>query len=63
VKHEIIVLEDGHRVGVTTVGTAIPLVFLHGFTANRRLYVDIESAAVLRTHRAGFTGREWARGG
>ncbi|QFP94845.1 hydrolase [Mycobacterium phage Marshawn] len=34
-------LRDGHRVGVTTGGSGTPLVFFHGFTANRRLYAPI----------------------
>lgn len=36
--HEVIELADGHMVGVTTSYGFWPLVFLHGFTVNRRLY-------------------------
>ncbi|AJA43734.1 hydrolase [Mycobacterium phage Milly] len=49
-KHQTIVLDDGHRVGVTTGGSGTPLVLFHGFTANRRLYAPI----MLRLIRRGF---------
>ena len=37
-RHTTIVLDDGFRVGVTTVGTGVPLVFLHGLSLSAEPY-------------------------
>ena len=50
-KHYRIVLPDGHRVGVTEGGEGIPFVFLHGFSANRKLYVAMLDGLVERGYR------------
>ena len=36
--HQVLTLNDGHRVGVTVGGHGVPLVFLHGIAMNRRSY-------------------------
>ncbi|QNL29913.1 hydrolase [Mycobacterium phage Manu] len=40
-KHKTIVLDDGFRVGVSQVGTGIPLVFLHGLTVSALAYEEL----------------------
>ncbi|AOQ27896.1 hydrolase [Mycobacterium phage Pomar16] len=40
-KHETIVLADGFRVGVSTVGTGAPLVFLHGLSVSAKAYEEM----------------------
>lgn len=40
-KHTTILLEDGFRVGVTTVGTGVPLVFLHGISVSASAYAQM----------------------
>lgn len=37
-KHHIIVLDDGHRVGVTLGGSGVPFVFLHGLALDSQAY-------------------------
>lgn len=41
--HHTIRLEDGHRVGVSVGGRGVPLVFLHGISLNRRVYLRLLS--------------------
>ncbi|ASR86164.1 hydrolase [Mycobacterium phage BobSwaget] len=40
-KHDTIVLADGFRVGVSTVGSGVPLVFLHGLSVSGRAYEEM----------------------
>ncbi|AZS12961.1 hydrolase [Mycobacterium phage PotatoSplit] len=40
-KHKTIVLDDGFRVGVSQVGTGVPLVFLHGLTVSALAYEEL----------------------
>ena len=44
-RHEI-VLDDGHRVGVAVCGRGLPLVLVHGFTAEGILYAQTLSRLV-----------------
>ncbi|WNN93924.1 hydrolase [Mycobacterium phage HashRod] len=40
-KNKTIVLDDGFRVGVSQVGTGVPLVFLHGLTVSALAYEEL----------------------
>ncbi|MCU1699115.1 MAG: hypothetical protein JWR34_5178 [Mycobacterium sp.] len=39
VAHWLLVLDDGHRVGVTVIGNGVPLVFLHGVALDSSVYL------------------------
>jgi len=41
--HQVITLDDGHKVGVTVGGRGVPLVFLHGIALSGRAYVRLLS--------------------
>ncbi|MBB3605573.1 pimeloyl-ACP methyl ester carboxylesterase [Mycolicibacterium sp. BK556] len=41
--HQVLRLEDGHRVSVWTGGHGVPLVFLHGYGLNGRAYLRLLS--------------------
>ncbi|WP_431237247.1 alpha/beta fold hydrolase [Mycolicibacterium aichiense] len=41
--HDVLRLDDGHRVGVSTGGRGVPLVFLHGYGLNARAYLGLLS--------------------
>lgn len=41
VAHHVVVLDDGHRVGVSVVGQGVPLVFQHGVAMDRRTYLQL----------------------
>lgn len=41
--HHTVRLDDGHRVGITTGGQGIPLVFLHGIAMNTIVYARVLS--------------------
>lgn len=49
--HDVLCLDDGHRVGVSTGGRGVPLVFLHGYGLNARAYLRLLS----RLGALGFT--------
>ncbi|BBX09659.1 alpha/beta hydrolase [Mycolicibacterium aichiense] len=49
--HDVLRLDDGHRVGVSTGGRGVPLVFLHGYGLNARAYLRLLS----RLGALGFT--------
>ncbi|AHJ86678.1 esterase/lipase [Mycobacterium phage CRB1] len=40
-KHKTILTADGFRVGVTEVGTGVPLVFLHGLSVSAQAYEEL----------------------
>jgi pimeloyl-ACP methyl ester carboxylesterase len=41
--HDVLRLDDGHRVGVSVGGHGVPLVFLHGYGLNGRAYLRLLS--------------------
>jgi pimeloyl-ACP methyl ester carboxylesterase len=41
--HQVITLDDGHKVGVTVGGKGVPLVFMHGIALSGRAYVRLLS--------------------
>lgn len=41
--HDVLTLDDGHKVGVTVGGQGVPLVFLHGIALSGRAYVRLLS--------------------
>ncbi len=41
--HHVLVLDDGHQVGVSVGGQGVPLVFMHGLALSRRAYVRMLS--------------------
>ncbi|MCV7214479.1 alpha/beta hydrolase [Mycobacterium crocinum] len=49
--HDVLCLDDGHRVGVSIGGRGVPLVFLHGYGLNARAYLRLLS----RVGGLGFT--------
>lgn len=50
-RHLVLTLDDGHKVGVSVGGQGIPLVFLHGLGLSRRAYLRLLS----RVAGLGFT--------
>ncbi len=42
-RHDVLHLDDGHRVGVSIGGHGVPLVFLHGYGLNSRAYLRLLS--------------------
>ncbi|WP_082135866.1 alpha/beta fold hydrolase [Mycobacterium sp. EPa45] len=42
-RHEVLRLDDGHRVGISIGGRGVPLVFLHGYGLNARAYLRLLS--------------------
>ena len=41
--HQVVLLPNGHRIGVSVAGQGLPVVFIHGFTANGYLYAQMLS--------------------
>jgi pimeloyl-ACP methyl ester carboxylesterase len=41
--HHVLVLDDGHEVGVSVGGRGVPLVFMHGLALSRRAYLRMLS--------------------
>jgi pimeloyl-ACP methyl ester carboxylesterase len=72
-RRRVVVLDDGHRVGVSTCGEGVPLVMVHGIVAEGMLYartlrrlagmgfrvVAIDSAGHGRTRSLGAAGWSW----